>query len=167
MRRGEELVQVELERTPRALEQARVHLAEQPRRVRADLPGCSSGLSARSKTGSAFSAAYSVSTTPFACGKPPSAMPATRRARPAVAAGEIDAGDLEQRDPPRARVDVAPHGLDEARQSGVRSAVSSTVIGSGSFHVVSSSGAGSACRSPRSRGRRACPRRWRAAPARA
>ena len=69
-------------------------------------------------------------------------MPATRSALVGqVAAAQVDARDLEQRDPAGAGIDVAPRRLDEAREERrCVSAVSSTEIGSGSFHGVSSSG---------------------------
>ena len=82
-----------------------------------------------------------------------------RRSRPTadalvgqLAAGEVDARDLEQRDPSRARVDVAPRrprrgsaaASCAARSARPRSARAAAT-------AVSSSGRGSACRSRRSR----------------
>ena len=57
-----------------------------------------------------------------------------------LAVREVDAGDLEQSDPIRAGVAIADCRLDEAREQTVRSAVSSTLIGSSRFQVVSSAG---------------------------
>ena len=77
-----------------------------------------------------------------------------------AAAGQVDARDLEQRDPPRAGVAVALRRLDEARQQ--RRAQRGQLDGD-RLRAASRScrrpGGGSACTSRRTRARRAHPRR--------
>ena len=97
-----------------------MELAEDARRGRAALPGWSSGCwCAREARLGLERARSSASTTPLTCRKPPSAIPATRsRSSGRSPAGQVDAGDLEQRDPARAGVEVALRRLDRGSGAG-------------------------------------------------
>ena len=168
MRRGEQLAQVELERAPRPLEQARVHLADEARGRAGRLAGMEQrALGALERR---LGLERRVQRLDHALRAQEAALGDARDADALVgqlAAGEVDARDLEQRDPPRARVDVAlarPRRGSGSASSAARSARPR------SARAASTScrrrAAGSACTSRRSRGRRARPRRGGAAPAR-
>ena len=67
-------------------------------------PGGGTAPASARRASSTRSASYSVSSTPFAAAKPPSTIPPS--AQPLSGSGEVDARDLEQRDPLVAGVHV-------------------------------------------------------------
>ena len=151
---------------------ARVELADDARRSCApSCPGAGSGSSPRSNARLRLQRRVERLDDALRVRRSrPRRSPATcSRSFGQVAVREVDAGDLEERDrrcaPASTLRRAASTRLGSSR---VRSAVSSTEIGSGSFHGVSSSGRRRRrVRSRRTRARRARPRPGGAAAARA